>query len=368
MVGNHVLVAFALVAFPGTSLAAQTPWIATEGVELREARIAESLTACFVEEAKLTAGDQTSVGDTLGSSVSLSNDTALVGAPNEGDDSGQLSGAAYVFVRNGAIWIEEAQLTASDSEAFRFFGVSVSLSGDTALMGAHGDGHEGFWTGSAYVFVRSGRSWTEEAKLTASDAADHDHFGWAVSTVRRHGARGRLRKRRQRIRFRLGLRVRAQRDELDRAGEAHGQRRRGRRPLRHLGLDLRRYGAGGRGRIRLCLRVRAQRDELDRGGEAHGQRRRARFGWSVSLAGDTALVGAPLDDDNGTDSGAAYVFVRNGAIWTEEAKLTASDGAADDQFGFSVSLAGDRALVGAHEDDEEGGSGPAQPTCSGAAA
>ncbi len=71
------------------------------------------------------------------------------------------------------------------------------------------------------------------------------------------------------------------------------------------------------------------------------------FGSSVSLSGDTALVGAVYDDDNGADSGSAYVFVRSGTTWTQQQKLLASDGAVGDQFGGSVSLSGDTALVGA---------------------
>ena len=72
------------------------------------------------------------------------------------------------------------------------------------------------------------------------------------------------------------------------------------------------------------------------------------FGWSVALSGDYALVGAYKDDDNGSSSGSAYVFVRSGSSWSQQAKLLASDGAADDRFGYSVALSGDYALVGAN--------------------
>ena len=75
---------------------------------------------------------------------------------------------------------------------------------------------------------------------------------------------------------------------------------------------------------------------------------------SVAIAGDTIVVGAYWDDDNGTNSGSAYVFTRTGTTWTEQAKLTASDGAADDQFGISVAIAGDTIVVGAYWDDDNG--------------
>ena len=82
------------------------------------------------------------------------------------------------------------------------------------------------------------------------------------------------------------------------------------------------------------------------------------FGYSVSISSDgtTALIGARLDDDKGTDGGSAYVFKFNGTSWTQQAKLTASDGAANDYFGYSVSISSDgtTALIGATYDDDKG--------------
>ncbi|RMF71553.1 MAG: hypothetical protein D6744_17805, partial [Planctomycetota bacterium] len=78
------------------------------------------------------------------------------------------------------------------------------------------------------------------------------------------------------------------------------------------------------------------------------------FGGSVSISGDTAVIGAYLDDDNGVDSGSAYVFTRSGSVWTQQAKLLPADGAASDQFGLSVSIDGDTAVIGAYADDDNG--------------
>jgi len=78
------------------------------------------------------------------------------------------------------------------------------------------------------------------------------------------------------------------------------------------------------------------------------------FGYSVALSGDTALIGAQGDDDMGSSSGSAYVFTRSGSTWTQQAKLTAADGAANDAFGYSVALSGDTALVGTRLDDDRG--------------
>jgi hypothetical protein len=78
------------------------------------------------------------------------------------------------------------------------------------------------------------------------------------------------------------------------------------------------------------------------------------FGYFVSVSGDYAIVGASYDSDKGTDSGSAYIFRRDGANWVQQAKLTASDGAAYDRFGISVSISGDYAIVGVCDDDDKG--------------
>ena len=163
-----------------------------------------------------------------------------------------VAGARFPVEVDPLFWGGQKKLTASDGAATDSFGNSVALSGDTALVGALGGDVGAFADqGSAYVFVRSGATWTQQQKLVASDGAYSDQFG-----------------------------------------------------------------------------------------------------VSVALSGDTALVGAPSDDVGANaNQGSAYVFVRNGATWAEQQKLTASDGAADDLFGIAVTLSGDTALVGAHSDD-----------------
>jgi len=263
---------------------------------------------CFVEEAKLVAGDGAAY-DQFGFTVSLSGDTALVGAHRD-DDNGSDSGSAYVFVRQGTSWTQEAKLLAGDGAADDWFGVSVSLSGDTALVGAYGDDDNGSASGSAYVFARSGTSWTQEAKLLAGDGAAGDEFGRSVSLngdTALVGAYG-----------------------DDDTGSASGS-----------AYVFARSGTSWTQEAKLLAGDGAAGDE---------------FGRSVSLSGDTALVGAYLDDDNGNDSGSAYVFVRSGTSWTQEAKLLPSDGAAGDWFGHSVSVSGEAALVGAYQDDDNSGS------------
>ena len=149
--------------------------------------------ALWSEQAKLISASDAAAGDRNSApAVALSGDTAVVAASaSDGGPHGRgLAGSAYVFVRSGTSWSEQAKLTASDAAAGRLFGYSVALSGDTAVVGAiTGDDHAGGTdAGSAYVFVRSGTSWSEQAKLTASDAA-------TVRRLRRvRGALGRHRR------------------------------------------------------------------------------------------------------------------------------------------------------------------------------
>ncbi len=132
------------------------------------------------EQAKLTASDAASEDD-FGRSVSISGDTAIIGSPLD-DDGGSSSGSAYLFVRIAGTWTEQAKLTADDAAAGDLFGDSVSISGDTAIIGATKDEDPGSLdSGSAYVFVRSAGTWTGQAKLTATEAAAEDNFGFSVS-------------------------------------------------------------------------------------------------------------------------------------------------------------------------------------------
>src|SRR5262249_53881388 len=155
-------------------------------------------------------------------------------------------GSAYVFVRSGNVWTEQAKLLASDGQPNDHFGNSVAISGDTVVVGAHNDNTMYTAVGSAYVFVRSGNVWTEQAKLFAADGAAYDHFG-----------------------------------------------------------------------------------------------------FSVAISGDTAVAGAPYDDDVGDGAGSVYVFVRSGNAWTQQAKLLdSSNGLPFDNLGYSLAIRADTIAVG----------------------
>lgn len=242
--------------------------------------------------------------DRFGSSVSIYGDRVLVGAYRDGDKQDDLvndSGSAYVFEFDGSTWSETAILTASDGDELDWFGWSVSLSGDRALIGSRFDDNNGsFELGSAYVYDFNGMVWSETAKLTASDGAFRDQFGSAVSLSGDQ----------------ILIGVPFDDDVLEDIGSA---------------LVFEFNGA-----------TWAETAELVAGDGAFGDQ----FGFSVSLFGNRALVGTPNDDDKGRSSGSAYVFDYNGTMWTETAKLLPSDGGPFRDFGESVSLFGDRALIG----------------------
>ncbi len=257
----------------------------------------------WTETVKLTATDG-ATGDQFGFSVSLDGDRALVGAYNNDD-----IGSAYVFDLVSGSWSQTARLTASDKAEGEEFGFSVSLSGDRALIGAHfGEGLISPATGSAYVFDLVAGSWSETAKLIAADGRTADQFGSSVSLSDDRALVG--------APLDDGI-------ELN-SGSAYI-------------FDL---VAGNWSETSKFTATDVEAGDL--------------FGLSVSLSGDRALVGAPLDFDNGSSSGSAYVFDLVGGSWTETFKLNAAVGASNDQFGSSVSLTGDRALVGAYNNDDTG--------------
>jgi hypothetical protein len=316
--------------------------------------------AIWTLEAKLTAADA-APEDFFGGSVSLSGDSALIGAIGD-DDGVDFSGSAYVFVRSGTSWTQQAKLTAADAAAEDGFGTSVSLSGDNALIGATGDDDGGSYSGSAYVFVRSGTNWIQQAKLTAADAMAGDSFGNSVSLsgdsaligAEASDAAGHLSG--SAYVFARNGAVWTQQAKLAAADAAWGDQ---------FGISVSLSGdtalvgataddeGSALGRAYVFVRsgtTWTQQAKLTAADAAANDL----FGCSVSLSGDTALIGASLDDDGGSSSGSAYVFARSGTNWTQQAKLTAADASAGDQFGSAVSLSGDSALVGASMDDAVG--------------
>ena len=272
--------------------------------------------------AKLLPSDG-AAGDRFGGSVSISGDTIVIGADGD-DDSGLDSGSVYVFVQPSTGWAgtlnEDAKLLASEGAAGDHFGTSVGISGDAVAAGAPCDDDDGTDSGSAYVFAKPGAGWTgtlnEQVKLHADDGAAGSGFGASIAIS--------------------GDTVAVGAPLDDDAGADSGS-----------AYVFEKPGAGWFGTITENAKL------LAHDGAAGDQ-----FGTSVSISNDTVSIGAQLDDDNGIDSGSAYIFERPGAGWAgtvyDAAKLLASDGAPGDQFGTSASISGDTVGIGARFDDDDG--------------
>ncbi|GJM10154.1 MAG: hypothetical protein DHS20C11_24300 [Lysobacteraceae bacterium] len=262
-------------------------------------------------QVKITADDP-APHDFYGRSVSVDGDTVVIGAIGN-DDAGTNSGSAYVYSRNeGGVngWGKVAKLTAPDAAAGDSFGVSVSVDGDTAVIGAYRDVDGGAASGSAYVFLRDqggSDNWGYVAKLTADDGSDDDFFGFSVSVDDDTAVIG----------------AGADNDGGSESGSAYVYSR----------------NQGGAENWGQVIKLTASDAEAF-----------DRFGHSVSVDGDTVVIGAYWDDDGGNNSGSAYLYSRHEGgddNWGLVAKLTADDAVVREEFGTSVSVDGDTAVIGA---------------------
>ena len=247
---------------------------------------------------KLTASDG-AASDQFGNSVAISSNYAIIGAFVDDDPNGSNSGSAYIYnVQTGT---ELHKLTASDAAASDQFGNSVAISGNYAIVGSQYDDDNGSSSGSAYIFnVTTG---TQLHKLTASDGVASDIFGWSVAIDGNYAIVG------------------SKYDDGDNTSSGSAYI-----------FDV----TTGTQLHKLTASDAANSDE---------------FGRSVAINGNYAIVGAPYDDDD-VNSGSAYIF--NVTTGTQLHKLTASDGAAYDYFGYSVAISGNYAIVTAYYDDDNG--------------
>ncbi|MFQ5401745.1 MAG: choice-of-anchor Q domain-containing protein, partial [Anaerolineae bacterium] len=294
----------------------------------------------------------TEANDLFGATVAISGDTLVVGAPdedssatgvdgNQADNSADGSGAAYVFARSNGVWTQQAYLKASNTEAGDEFGYSVAISGDTILIGArHEDsGATGVGgnqsdnsakdSGAAYVFTRSGVTWSQQAYLKASNTDSLDYFGCSVTASGDTVAVG------------------------------------------ACGENSIATGVGGNQNDNSAIGAGAVY-VYTRSGAAWSQQAYVKasntdpfdfFGVAVALSGDTLAVGANEEnsnakgidgnqaDNSANDSGAAYVYTRSGATWSHQTYIKAFNTEAGDLFGRSLALDGDILVVGAYQED-----------------
>lgn len=249
---------------------------------------------------KLTASDGVQY-DRFGHAVAISGDTLVIAARDD-DDLGTNSGSVYIFIRTGTSWSQQAKLTPSVSNTYAGFGSSVSIEGDTVVVGSGGTYCQGTTNpcGAAFVFVRSGTTWSQQQKLISSDLSTYDGFGSYVSIS--------------------GDTVLASAYGNDDAGEVSGS-----------AYIFTRSGTFWSQQAKLVASDAAAGDI---------------FSLEVSLFNDSAVIGARQDDDLGDSSGSVYIFVRSGNSWVEQTKLTAFDGEANDHFGIAA-ISGDTVLVSA---------------------
>jgi hypothetical protein len=283
-----------------------------------------------IQQAELTASDA-GPRTFLGCSVSLDGDTALVGA---------LDRAAYVFTRTGEVWTEQQKLVADSPDTAVGFGQRVALSGDTALVSAF---QRDVNTGAVYVFTRTAGVWTQQQVLTASDAAIFSYFGYSVAIDGDTALIGALAGSGAAYVFTRSGTTWTEQQRLS-VGDGFGY-------AVALDGDTALVGAvteeNNRGAAYVFTRSGATFTQQARIVASDGVRYDS-FGTSVALSGGTALVGAPFKD---AYRGAAYVFARSGTTWSQLAELAADDGAANDEFGRAVALSGDVAVVGAPSRD-----------------
>ena len=301
----------------------------------------------------------TAADDNFGTSVAVSGDTVVVGASSEdsnatgvgGDQSNNSasdSGAAYVFVRSGVTWSQQAYLKASNTDAYDSFGMKVAVSGDTVVVGASGEssnatGVNGIQSdnssassGAAYVFVRSGGTWSQQAYLKASNTSI---FDGTVSQLDFFGS---------------SVAVSGDTAVVGASGESSN--------ATGVGGDQSNNSSAQSGAAYVFIRsggtwsqqayLKASNTDASDG-----------FGASVTVSGDTVVVGASSEDSNATGvggvqsnnsasgSGAAYVFIRSGGTWSQQSYLKASNTDASDGFGTSVAVSGATVVVGASGED-----------------
>ncbi|MEM7181228.1 MAG: putative Ig domain-containing protein [Spirochaetota bacterium] len=316
----------------------------------------------WVQEAYIKAPNVDST-DYFGEFVSISGDTIVVGAQNEdsnqttitngttasADNSASNAGAAYVFQRTGTTWAQQAYLKASNAEADELFGGAVSIDGDTIVVGAwKEDSNQTTITngttassdntagaaGAAYVFQRTGTTWTQQAYLKASNAEADDRFGYRVANSGDTIAVG------------------AQNEDSNQTTITNGTTASSDNSTTDSGASyvFQRTGSTWAQQAYLKAPILTTYDN---------------FGNSISIDGDTIAVGASGEDSNSTtiingttasaddaanQAGAVYVFKRTGTTWVQEAYLKPSNVQGDDDF-HTVSISGDTIVVASIEED-----------------
>ena len=248
-------------------------------------------------------GDNPEAADSFGESVSVDRNTVIVGVPRD-DDAGKDAGSAYVFFREGITWKKQAKLIPTDLSGSDAFGEAVYVHGNTAIVGASGHTHGGKrFIGAAYVFVRNGNRWVQQAKLAIDDGGKADRFGTSVGF--------------------MGKTIIVGSPFYDSEN------------AKDVGAAYIFVPDGNSWKLQAKLRPK----DAEKG---HN------FGAGVATTGNIVIVGAPGYDRPERGSGAAYSFVREDGVWTQTAKVTPEHGARDLNFGFAVSVNENTVAISSH--------------------
>lgn len=301
-----------------------------------------------------------STGDAFGTSVAVDGDVLVVGAPND-DDMDVDSGAAYVFHRIAGEWTFVEELVAYDGQSFELFGSSVGVSGDTIVVGAPNTKQPAPGAGAIYIFTWNGSTYGSGKRVNAPDAAGSDAFGTSVGIEGNRivvGAPsgdvpGFTNAGKVYLLEKTASQWSAPQEfhPADASADAAfgtSVAIRGSRVI--VGApndDQRAFNAGAA----YIYELGPSGPTLDGKVVAADGQNSDSFGNSVALDIDRAVVGANRDDDLGSSSGSAYIFDRVGGSWTQAVKLTRAGGHSADNFGISVAVRGDAVLVGAYLDD-----------------
>lgn len=318
---------------------------------------------------KLIASDR-ATGDRFGAAVALFENTAVVGAPNDSNASGALAGAAYIFTRVSPSfqWTQQAKLASTDLEAGDRFGYSVAIHGDTVIIGSRKDANTaGVDAGAAYVFQRSGSTWSQQAKLTAFDGVRGDWFGYSVAISETASRRIAI----------VGAEFNDNVNGTN-AGAVYGftlntltpgsSWSSGTKLLQPGGVPGNRFGravaasggtvavtalfGGGSNPSSTTVFTYSTGPGFNLQGTVSAGTSGDAFGSSVSLSGNTMVIGASDDDSSfGTDAGCAYLYSRTSGVWTLQGQIFAPNAAGGDRFGTSVSVSSATLVVGSPGDD-----------------
>ncbi len=285
----------------------------------------------WIQQQKLLPGDLGGGTDFFGFSVAISGDWILVGSPNEDQDATgggttvNNAGAAYFFLRNGDTWSQVQKVVAGDRGSGDNFGRQVDLDGAYAVLGSWHDDEDAAGAnqlsnaGSAYVFSRSGNTWSQQQKLSASDRYIDDAFGREVAIAG---------------------------DQIIIGAPYEDQDSNGGNTYDGSGSAyfFLRNGNTWTQQQKITAAVRGTMDS---------------FGGGLDISGDQAIIGAwyegqdELEQNGISGTGSAYIFTRVGSGWQQVQKIVASDRSANDNFGIDVAISGDRAIVGAYHEDHD---------------